>query len=577
MGRIKQLDTVTTNMIAAGEVVERPMGVVKELVENAIDAGSTRIDVLIEEGGLKKICVQDNGIGMDASDAEMAFQRHATSKIRSQNDLWTVQTLGFRGEALPSIASVAKVTMVTSDGTDATRIVIEYGKKVSVSPYPCNQGTEISVEGLFYRTPARLKHMRSGSYEASLIQDVILKFAMSHPEISFHLVNEGKETFASSGQGDLLEVIFQAYGRSAAENAVPVSFRDYDYEVNGCLVKPSVSRASRNAMHLFLNGRMVRTYKLFQAVRDGYDQMMPAGRFPVCVLDIQMDPHLLDVNVHPSKWEVRLSKEIQLEDLLRREVREALKAALPVPEASVKEARTYYYEPMSFDPEELLPAREEPKAAEPDRTEAPKEEPRKETAREEEPQEEKPVFPPLEPVGQYHGKYILCAAANGLGLIRQSGALARIRYEEILKGMKDGKLRKELLLPVTLQVRDTTVRRCEELNELLKEAGIIFEPFGHDTLAVRSLPVWAEDVKADAFLQDLTELFENGELDPGEVMKKTAAVAVRRLAPLKQMTESEMKELVRRLSRCENPFRDPSGRPVFIILDEKELEKEFRR
>ena len=584
MGRIKQLDSLTTNMIAAGEVVERPMGVVKELVENSIDAESTRIDILIEEGGMKKLTVTDNGTGMDSADAEMSFQRHATSKIRSQNDLWTIHTLGFRGEALPSIASVAKVTMTTSDGNDSSRIIIEYGKKISASPYPCDQGTEITVEGLFYRTPARLKHMRSAAYESSLIQDVVLKFALSHPEISFHLYNEGRETFSTSGQGDLLEVIFQAYGRNAAENAIEVSFRDFDYEVEGYLLKPSVSRASRNAMHLFLNGRMVRTYKLYQAVREGYDQLIPAGRFPVCVLNITMDPHLLDVNVHPSKWEVRLSKELQLETLLRTEVRNAMMASMPAPAASLSEARTYYYEPLSFDTDALVPEttkKEEPvkepeEVKQPVIEKKPVKEPVQETPAAEE-EEEKPDFPAMEVIGQFRGKYIICSTASGLVLIRQNAADRRIRYEEILSAMKNSRLTEDLLLPVTVHVTDALAARCDELNEAVSETGISFEVFGHDTLAVRSLPSWAKGLSGEAFLKGLAELFESDELRAGQVQSNTALAAVRHLPGLKNLTMEDMKELVRKLSLCENPFRDLSGRPVFIVLDEKELEKEFRR
>jgi len=217
MGRIKQLDTLTANMIAAGEVVERPMGVVKELVENAIDAGSTRIEVNITEGGIQRLSVIDNGCGMDAQDAQLCFGRHATSKIQSQNDLWSIHTLGFRGEALPSISSVSRMVLSTSDGKDATRVVVAYGNVESVTPYPCNQGTEVSVEGLFYQTPARLKHMRSAAYEASLIQDVVSKFALSHPEIAFILRSDDRESFRTSGQGNLLEVIYQVFGRMAAE------------------------------------------------------------------------------------------------------------------------------------------------------------------------------------------------------------------------------------------------------------------------------------------------------------------------------------------------------------------------
>ena len=359
MGKIRQLDSQTTNLIAAGEVVERPMGVVKELVENAIDASSTRITIAIEEGGLKKITITDNGTGMDSADAEMCFQRHATSKIHGQNDLWTIHTLGFRGEALPSIAAVAKVTLTTSNGEDATRVVMAYGKTESVSPYPCSKGTEIQVEGLFYHTPARLKHMRSASYEASLIQDVISRFALSHPEIAFRFINEGRDAFRTSGQGSLQEVVYSVYGRGAAENAIPVDFSDFDYHVHGYLIAPSITRATRNMMHIFLNGRMVKTYKLYQSVQEGYHEFIPKGRCPMCVLLVEMDPHLLDVNVHPSKWEVRISKEVQLEVLIKDQVEKALKekgAVRESAEAEDKPARTTYYQPLSFDDLDLRAA-----------------------------------------------------------------------------------------------------------------------------------------------------------------------------------------------------------------------------
>ena len=210
MGKIHQLDTQTANMIAAGEVVERPMGVVKELVENAIDAGSTRITVSVIDGGMTKITVRDNGIGMDSEDALNAFKRHATSKIKGQNDLFDIHTLGFRGEALPSIASVSKVTLTTSDGNDSTRVQIEYGEIKNAGNYPCDEGTEISIEGLFYRTPARLKHLKSGSYENTLIQDVIVKFVFSYPSIAFTFISNDRISFQTTGKGNLLEVIYQA-------------------------------------------------------------------------------------------------------------------------------------------------------------------------------------------------------------------------------------------------------------------------------------------------------------------------------------------------------------------------------
>ena len=294
MGKIHQLDTQIANMIAAGEVVERPMGIVKELVENAIDAGSTRIDISVWEGGLEKIVVRDNGSGMDSEDAVNAFLRHATSKIEKEKDLWSIHTLGFRGEALPSIASVSKTTLTTSDGNTSTRVQMEYGKRVKVSAYPFDQGSEISVEGLFYKTPARLKHLKSAAYENSLIQDVIVRFALSHPDIAFVFKSDEKEAVRTTGQGNLLEVMYQVWGREVAENSIPVDFQDYDYHVTGYIVKPNITRASRNYLYVFINGRMVRTYRLYKGILDGYEDFIVKGRNPIVVLNVEMDAQIVE-------------------------------------------------------------------------------------------------------------------------------------------------------------------------------------------------------------------------------------------------------------------------------------------
>ena len=600
MGRIQQLDTQTANMIAAGEVVERPQGVVKELVENAIDAGSTRITVSIEEGGMKKITVEDNGCGMDATDAEMCFHRHATSKIHNQNDLWSIHTLGFRGEALPSIAAVAKVTLCTSDGNDATKVVIGYGKTESVSPYPCNQGTEISVEGLFYHTPARLKHMKSGSYEATLIQDVMNSFALSHPEIAFHLINDGRDAFRTTGQGNLLEVIFNVFGRAAAENALPVDFSDFDYHVTGYLIKPVMSRASRSCMHIFLNGRMVKTYKLYQSVRQGYEGTMPDNRYPMCVLSVEMDPHLLDVNVHPSKWEVRISKEIQLETLIRNEVKKALHQETAVPEADVHETRTEYYEPLSFDTEDLSPVVEEKKEEYQPQEETPSTftldaETREAIAKEAQedneflkqlnqepepqPEEEKPDFPPMEVIGQFHQKMILCALDHGIAVISQHAALRRILYEKTLKEMHETVVMLDLIVPVMCHVGDAMVASCDEINQALQDLHIVFEPFGKDTLVVHSIPSWMQGLEEEAFLNDLLDAFRNEHAGHfGKMAEKMAALLACRhgVRRNQKLNMDEMTEVVRQLSQCEDPFHDPSGKPIYIILEEKKLEKELK-
>lgn len=609
MGKIKQLDTLTANMIAAGEVVERPMGVVKELVENAIDAGSTRIEVNITEGGIQRLSVIDNGCGMDAQDAQLCFGRHATSKIQSQNDLWSIHTLGFRGEALPSIASVSRMVLSTSDGKDATRVVVAYGNTESVTPYPCNQGTEISVEGLFYQTPARLKHMRSAAYEASLIQDVVSKFALSHPEIAFILRSDDRESFRTSGQGNLLEVVYQVFGRMAAENAIPVDFSDFDYSVKGYLIKPNITRASRTGMNLFLNGRMVRTYKLYKAVQDGYEDFIVKGRYPICVLDIAMDPHLLDVNVHPSKWEVRLSKEIQLETLIKNNVANMLRGTVLAPAAELREARQEYYQPISFDTDRLIQEAEYRKeqerrqsVVEPvistaqevkvEKQEITLEEEIKETEAElkrvstqfeQEYPEYKPqkqVFPPMEVIGQLHEKFILCATEKGLVIIDQHAAQERVHYEEYKTKLNQDPVMMDCLVPITIHAGNDLVRRVEEINAAVEDIHVVFEPFGKDTLVVHSVPVWMQDIDETQFLNDVIDLFKNDrDIKYARMEKKKIATMAchHSIRFNRSLTMDEMKEVVRQLSLCENPYHCPHGRPTFITLDEKTLVKEFLR
>ena len=608
MSKIKQLDAHTTNMIAAGEVVERPMGVVKELVENAIDAGSTRITVSIEEGGMKKVTITDNGCGMDATDAEMCFQRHATSKIHSENDLWSIHTLGFRGEALPSIAAVSKVTIVTSDGNDSTKIEVAYGKKESAGPYPCNQGTEISVEGLFYHTPARLKHMRSASYETSLIQDVVQKFALSHPEISFRLVSDGRDTFRTSGQGELLEVMFAVFGRATVENAMEVSFEDFDYSVKGYIVKPSITRASRNLMHIFLNGRMVKTYRLFKAVQDGYTGLIPEGRYPVCVLNIEMDPHLLDVNVHPSKWEVRISKEIQLEVLLKDGVRKALNNEEVIEE--VKAEPVTYYQPISFDTEDMertvkpsvslksaveplsVTAKEEQSTFTPSfdvdaiRKEAKEDakflqslqETMEEKKEKREQEEDLPPFPSLSVIGQFRKRYILCECERGLAVVDAHEARRKAFYEKAEEKIRNNVTMEDLLVPVTLHVTDDLYQRCEEINAVTKTVSITFEPFGEGTFLVRTLPSWVKNINIEQFLQDILDSFheETTEEVMKNMQKKVAMAASRNVSSKTEtLSKEDMEVILEDLQKCRNPFTSLSGKPVIVIIDEKQFLKGF--
>ena len=597
MGKIHQLDTQTANMIAAGEVVERPMGVVKELVENAIDAGSTRITVSVIDGGMTKITVRDNGIGMDSEDALNAFKRHATSKIKGQNDLFDIHTLGFRGEALPSIASVSKVTLTTSDGNDSTRVQIEYGEIKNAGNYPCDEGTEISIEGLFYRTPARLKHLKSGSYENTLIQDVIVKFAFSYPSIAFTFISNDRISFQTTGKGNLLEVIYQAWGREAGENAIAVDFSDYDYHVTGYIVKPSLTRVSRNCMHVFLNGRMVRTFRLYKSILDGYEDFIVKGRNPLVVLNVEMDPQLLDVNVHPSKWEVRISKENQLEYLIKDNIREALKSTILAPVAEVKAAvQKVSVEPIFFDTNSALVT---PFVAKKEVTVTPvvetksietiKEENIKpviqEEIKEEKIIEEKEIqhekLPEMTVIGQLHEKFILCSTEKGLAILDQHACQERVHYEELLQKLDETTpVMMELLVPISILAGNDLVERVDEINASISDMHFQFEPFGRDTFIVRSVPMWMKEIEEKRFLQDVIDNFKNDRDSKYARMekKKIATMACHSSIRFNRaLSLDEMKEVVKQLYKCQNPYHCPHGRPTFIILDEKELTKEFLR
>lgn len=594
MGRIHQLDAQTANMIAAGEVVERPMGVIKELVENSIDAGSTRISVSAENGGIDRVTVSDNGCGMDSEDAVNCFGRHATSKIRGQNDLWDISTLGFRGEALPSIASVSKLTLVTSDGTDSTRVKMEYGELKSAEPYPSDQGTEISVEGLFYRTPARLKHLRSGAYENSLIQDIIMKFALSHPEIAFTFLSNGREAFRTSGSGDLQEVLYLCWGREAAEKAIPINMEDFDYKGSGYLVKPEVNRASRNFMQVFLNGRMVKTFRLYKSILDGYEAYLPQGRYPLAVVNISMDPHLLDVNVHPSKWEVRLSKENQLEYLIRDSVAETLSRQMLAPKVRrAQEAPAAAQMRMEFDTFQHAPAvSPKPQAALEKKTESEPAEEKKDLA---EPAKQEPImaetlqepagqypertFPEMTVIGQLHSSYILCSTEQGLAVVDQKAASQRIAYEKIERQIQNNETMQDLLVPLTLKTSDDVVQRLAELNAFAEDLRISFESFGPDTLLVRSIPAWMSGLEEEKVLYDVLDLFAEEEKAGIRRIagKKIAELAsTHAIHACRKLALAEMNQFLKDLSACANPYQSPSGHATFVIIEERDLAKEFR-
>lgn len=332
MGKIQLLDEHLANMIAAGEVVERPASVVKELVENAIDAHASQIEVHVEEGGLELIRIVDDGDGMDREDCLLAFERHATSKIRSTRDLFRIRTLGFRGEALPSIAAVSRMELTSSQSSSevGTRLVIEGGQIKETVDVAAAKGTEICVRGLFFNTPARLKYMKSIATEVGHISDYVNRLALTHPSISFTLTHNGKTLLQTSGDGKLLHVMAAIYGVQVAKLLLPVEGETLDFRWSGYISKTEVTRANRSYLSTLVNGRYVRSFPLNNAIMRGYHTLLPVGRFPIVALQIEMDPTLVDVNVHPAKLEARFSKEDELCAALEQSVKETLRQGLGI-------------------------------------------------------------------------------------------------------------------------------------------------------------------------------------------------------------------------------------------------------
>ncbi|MBE5665564.1 DNA mismatch repair endonuclease MutL [Staphylococcus sp. SS251] len=354
MGKIKELQTSLANKIAAGEVVERPSSVVKELLENAIDAGATEISIEVEESGVQSIRVVDNGSGIEAEDLGLVFHRHATSKLDQDEDLFHIRTLGFRGEALASISSVAKVTLKTcTDNANGNEIYVENGEILNHKPAKAKKGTDILVESLFYNTPARLKYIKSLYTELGKITDIVNRMAMSHPDIRISLVSDGKTMLSTNGSGRTNEVMAEIYGMKVARDLVHISGDTSDYHIEGFVAKPEHSRSNKHYISIFINGRYIKNFMLNKAILEGYHTLLTIGRFPICYINIEMDPILVDVNVHPTKLEVRLSKEEQLYQLIVNKIQEAFKDRILIPKNNLDNASKKNKVLQSFEQQKI--------------------------------------------------------------------------------------------------------------------------------------------------------------------------------------------------------------------------------
>lgn len=629
MPKIIQLSDDLSNKIAAGEVVERPASVVKELVENAIDAKSTVIEIDVEEAGLSSIRIIDNGVGIDAEDCKLAFQRHATSKIKDENDLFRVRTLGFRGEALPSIASVSHLEMKTSTGEGAgTHLALQGGKIISEKKTSGRRGTEIVVTNLFYNTPARLKYMKTVHTELGNISDVVNRIALAHPEVSIRLRHQGKVLLQTNGNGDVRHVLAAIYGTAVAKKMLPLHVQSLDFEVKGYISLPEVTRASRNYMSSVVNGRYVKHFPLVKAIHEGYHTLLPIGRHPITFIEMKMDPILVDVNVHPSKLEVRLSKEQELHELIKQGIKEVFQKQQLIPSASVpkkapmpavkNEQQSLTFDakqgnqgpaekPLSYQPEPLesivyetnhteaygIPKQEKTEASSPVFYEEASSErdhleesaaSLEETVLHEEVTETIPEnerVPVMYPIGQMHGTYILAQNERGLYIIDQHAAQERIKYEYYRE--KVGEIEQEvqeMLVPLTFHYSKNDMLIIEEHKDILAKVGVFLEPFGSGSYIVRSHPQWFPKGEEAELIEEIIEQVLDEKRVDIKKLREEAAIMMSCKGSIKanrHLRHDEIKALLDELRQTKDPFTCPHGRPIIIHHSTYEMEKMFKR
>ncbi len=568
MNVIKIMDEILANKISAGEVVEKCVSVVKELVENSIDASSNKIKIELIESGVKEIKVTDDGVGMEKEDALNAFERHATSKLLKEEDLFRIDTLGFRGEALPSIASVSEVTLKTSTGSVGTEIVIKGGKLISESKSDARRGTTISVKNLFYNTPARLKHLKSLYTELANITEYVDKMALANPHISFSLYNDNKLLFNTDGSNDLLKVINEVYGLSVSKKMIKISGSDEEYDIYGYISYPEVTKSNRNHIITFVNGRLVKNYEIIKSINDSYHTYKPEDKFPIVILNINVDFSLVDVNIHPTKQDIKFGKIEEIKTLISNTISSALKRVLLIPEIEQKEEEsilTYEEIPLEFN--DFKVEEKELKEISIDKEEV-------KTVN-------KIELPMMYPVGLVKGTYIVCQNDLGMYLIDQHAANERINYEYYLKKVPSNKDIETLLIPITVELTKNEFIIVKENINILKDLGFEVEEFGSNSFIFRSHPIWLKKDYEEEAIRKLLDLISTIEKNfSKEKFMENIAITMSCKLSIKanqNISIEEMENLINNLRNCDNPYTCPHGRPTIISFSNYELEKLFKR
>ena len=593
MSSIKVMDEILANKIAAGEVVERCLNVVKELVENSIDANSTEIKITLIDSGTKKIVVSDNGIGMNKEDAMLAFSRHATSKLKNLDDLFNIETLGFRGEALPSIASVSHVHLQTSKDGVGTSISLNGGVIESVENSDLSLGTTIEVRDLFYNTPVRLKYLKNLYTELALIVEYVNKMALSYPSIRFVLTNNEKELLNTSGDGNLLKVIYAVYGMDVTKKMIEISGENDDYVISGYIGYPEIAKTSRNVITTLVNGRVIKNLDLNRCLIDCYHTYIPKDKFPMIVLNIDVDPILIDINIHPQKMDIKFSKLDSLKELITKVITSKLKEILLVPHASIRDLNTIYEVEDSLSINtinyELDDEEEKIKVSSPNLEELSFDfdnDNKITGSKSEEVVEEKESIDDYRikemiPVGIVHKTYIIAENSSGMYIIDQHAAAERINYEKVLNALlKDDYKVIDLLVPIRLEYSKDEFIRIKEHIDILKSIGISLDEFFDNTFIVRSHPTWFfEGYEREAIEKIIAITLEKGEFDKEKFIYKTASTMACKMSIKANdyLDLNSAKVLLDNLRRCDNPFTCPHGRPTIITYSNYDLERLFKR
>lgn len=575
MSKIRVMSENLANKIAAGEVVEKCASVVKELVENSIDAGANNIKVNLIDGGLTSIAVVDNGSGMDKEDAVLSFSRHATSKIYKDDDLFFIETLGFRGEALASIASVAEVDMETCNSDIGTHVHIKGGVMDLVEATSARVGTSITITNLFYNTPARLKYLKSEATELNNCTSFIEKLSLANPSIAFTLTNNDRVVVKTSGSGNLLKTIHEIYGLNVSSNMLEIKASSDDFEVTGFVGKPGILKKNRNHFNTFVNGRIVRNNEINRAINDAYNTYKHEGFYPIVVINIETDPTLVDVNIHPTKQDIKMSKMDELVSLIYKTIKEALYNNLIIPNAIVDDAlnevKSDFIEPSVYDKDKTV-------------TEVVQTTFDFGTAKEEEPVIKNEAFKSLKlyPIGQVHGTYIIAENEDGMFILDQHAAHERVNYEMIKKRFADEVVQyTDMLVPLSIELSTSDFNAFMDNVSVLEDLGFKIEEFGINTILIKGHPTWlAKNFEGDNLRTIVDLVIENGKNFNKDRFLDSLAKMVSCKMSVKaneHLSLGEMEKLLDDLVKCDNPYNCCHGRPSIMKFTNYELEKMFKR